>query len=108
MIGISAPSFWLALMAVALLSKIGMAASEERSPHGDESLGDLLIHLLMPAVTLGVAQTCHCTFDAAGMLEQPDRMREVCQGKGKEFSVVFRHAQKCPAGLVPVLGLQTD
>ena len=113
LIGISAPSFWLALMAVALLSvHLGwLPASGMFTPYGDESLGDLLIHLLMPAVTLGVVATSVIArLTRAGMLEQlrQDYVRSARARGEREFSVVFRHAfRNALVGLVPVLGLQT-
>ena len=113
LIGISAPSFWLALMAVALFSvNLGwLPASGMFTPYGDESLGDLLIHLLMPAVTLGVVATSVIArLTRAGMLEQlrQDYVRSARARGEREFSVVFRHAfRNALVGLVPVLGLQT-
>ena len=113
LIGISAPSFWLALMAVALFSvHLGwLPASGMFTPYGDESLGDLLIHLLMPAVTLGVVATSVIArLTRAGMLEQlrQDYVRSARARGEREFNVVFRHAfRKALVGLVPVLGLQT-
>ncbi len=113
LIGISAPSFWLALMAVALFYvHLGwLPASGMFTPYGDESLGDLLIHLLMPAVTLGVVATSVIArLTRAGMLEQlrQDYVRSARARGEREFSVVFRHAfRNALVGLVPVLGLQT-
>ena len=113
LIGISAPSFWLALMVVALFSvHLGwLPASGMFTPYGDESLGDLLIHLLMPAVTLGVVATSVIArLTRAGMLEQlrQDYVRSARARGEREFSVVFRHAfRNALVGLVPVLGLQT-
>ena len=113
LIGISAPSFWLALMAVALFCvHLGwLPASGMFTPYGDESLGDLLIHLLMPAVTLGVVATSVIArLTRAGMLEQlrQDYVRSARARGEREFSVVFRHAfRNALVGLVPVLGLQT-
>ena len=113
LIGISAPSFWLALMAVALFSvHLGwLPASGMFTPYGNESVGDLLVHLLMPAVTLGiVATSVIARLTRAGMLEQlrQDYVRSARARGEREFSVVFRHAfRNALVGLVPVLGLQT-
>ena len=100
-------------MAVALFSvHLGwLPASGMFTPYGDESLGDLLIHLLMPAVTLGVVATSVIArLTRAGMLEQlrQDYVRSARARGEREFSVVFRHAfRNALVGLVPVLGLQT-
>ncbi len=113
LIGISAPSFWLALMAVALFSvHLGwLPASGMYTPYGDESFTDLLTHLLMPAITLGiVATSVIARLTRAGMLEQlrQDYVRSARARGEREFSVVIGHAfRNALVSLVPVLGLQT-
>ncbi|MGA0376799.1 MAG: ABC transporter permease [bacterium] len=112
LIGISAPSFWLGLMAVSLFTvQLGwLPASGMYTPYGDESLGDLLVHLLMPAVTLGlVASSVIARLTRTSMLEQlrQDYVR-TSRAKGeRETAVVIRHAfRNALVGLIPVLGLQ--
>ncbi|MGA1166419.1 MAG: ABC transporter permease [bacterium] len=112
LIGISAPSFWLGLMAVSLFTvQLGwLPASGMYTPYGDESLGDLLVHLLMPAVTLGlVASSVIARLPRTSMLEQlrQDYVR-TSRAKGeRETAVVIRHAfRNALVGLIPVLGLQ--
>ncbi len=112
LIGISAPSFWLGLMAVSLFTvQLGwLPASGMYTPYGDESLGDLLVHLLMPAVTLGlVASSVIARLTRTSMLEQlrQDYIRTARAKGERETAVVIRHAfRNALVGLIPVLGLQ--
>ena len=111
LIGISAPSFWLGLMAVSLFTvQLGwLPASGMSTPYGDESLGDLLVHLLIPAVTLGlVASSVIARLTRTSMLEQlrQDYVR-TAWAKERETAVVIKHAfRNALVGLIPVLGLQ--
>ena len=59
LVGISAPSFLLDLKAVSLFTvHLGwLPASRMYTPYGDESLSDLLVHLLMPALTLVLVES---------------------------------------------------
>ena len=112
LIGISAPSFWLGLMAVSLFTvQLGwLPASGMYTPYGNESLGDLLVHLLMPAVTLGlVASSVIARLTRTSMLEQlrQDYVRTARAKGERETAVVIRHAfRNALVGLIPVLGLQ--
>ncbi|MGA0258619.1 MAG: ABC transporter permease [bacterium] len=112
LIGISAPSFWLGLMAVSLFTvQLGwLPASGMYTPYGDESLDDLLVHLLMPAVTLGlVASSVIARLTRTSMLEQlrQDYVRTARAKGERETAVVIRHAfRNALVGLIPVLGLQ--
>ena len=112
LIGISAPSFWLGLMAVSLFTvQLGwLPASGMYTPYGDESLGDLLVHLLMPAVTLGlVASSVIARLTRTSMLEQlrQDYVRTARAKGERETAVVIKHAfRNALVGLIPVLGLQ--
>ena len=112
LIGISAPSFWLGLMAVSLFTvQLGwLPASGMYTPYGDESLGDLLVHLLMPAVTLGlVASSVIARLTRTSMLEQlrQDYVRTARAKGERETAVVIKHAfRNALVGLIPVLGFQ--
>ena len=112
LIGISAPSFWLGLMAVSLFTvQLGwLPASGMYTPYGDESLGDLLVHLLMPAITLGlVASSVIARLTRTSMLEQlrQDYVRTARAKGERETAVMIRHAfRNALVGLIPVLGLQ--
>lgn len=110
--GISAPSFWIALMAVWLFSVHWglLPASGMYTPYGDESWWDLIQHLLMPAITLGVvASSIVARFTRTSMLEQlrQDYVRTARAKGEREHSVVWTHAfRNAIVNIVPVLGLQ--
>ena len=112
LIGISAPAFWLGLMAVSLFTvQLGwLPASGMYTPYGDESLGDLLVHLVMPAITLGlVASSVIARLTRTSMLEQlrQDYVRTARAKGERETAVVIKHAfRNALVGLIPVLGLQ--
>jgi peptide/nickel transport system permease protein len=112
LLGISAPSFWLGLMAVSLFAvQWGwLPASGMYTPYGDESFSDLFQHLLMPAVTLGlVASSVIARLTRTSMLEQlrQDYVRTARAKGERETAVVLKHAfRNALVGLVPVLGLQ--
>ena len=112
LIGISAPSFWLGLMAVSLFTvHLGwLPASRMYTPYGDESLGDSLVHLLMPAFTLGlVASIVIARLTRTSMLEQlrQDYVRTARAKGERETAVVIKHAfRNALVGLIPILGLQ--
>ena len=80
------------------------------TPYGDESLGDLLVHLLMPAATLGlVASSVIARLPRTSMLEQlrQDYVRTARAKGEREPAVVIKHAfRNALVGLIPVLGLQ--
>ena len=55
------------------------------TPYGDESLGDLLVHLLMPAVTLGlVASSVIARLTRTSMLVSFVRTTSALLGKRRE------------------------
>ena len=112
LVEISAPSFWLGLMAVSLFTvQLGwLSASKMYTSYGDESRGDLLVQLLMPAVTLGlVASSVIARLTRTSMLEQlrQDYVRTARAKGERETAVVIKHAfQNALVDLIPILGLQ--
>jgi peptide/nickel transport system permease protein len=112
MFGISMPSFWFGLVLIMLFSLhlrlfpgTGMY-----SPGGDNQLGDLLHHLVLPAVTLAlVPMAVIARITRAQMLEviRQDFIR-TARAKGvSEWRVTMRHAfRNTVVGLTTVLGLQ--
>lgn len=112
LIGISTPSFWLAVMLIlAFAVTLGwFPVSGMISIYAGGGVGDLLHHLVLPAVALAVV--------AAGIIGRMTRtnMLEVlrqdfvrtARAKGlKEPTVIWRHAFKnALVPLVPVIGLE--
>lgn len=110
--GASMPSFWLGivLMVVFALWLGWLPASGMYAPYGGGGLGDLLSHLLLPAVTLAAASvTIIARLTRATMLEAlgQDYIR-TARAKGVvERAVVLRHGLKnALIPIVTVIGVQ--
>ena len=110
--GASMPSFWLGivLMVVFALWLGWLPASGMFAPYGGGGLGDLLSHLLLPAVTLAAASvTIIARLTRATMLEAlgQDYIR-TARAKGVvERAVVLRHGlRNALIPIVTVIGVQ--
>lgn len=112
LIGISMPAFWLGLLLILvfavkwrLLPPSGMYAI-----YGGGDLPDLLVHLILPAVTLAVVATgVIARLTRAAMLEvlRQDFVR-TARAKGlPERRVIYGHAFKAAfVSVIPVIGIQ--
>lgn len=112
LVGISTPSFWLGLVFVLLFSvQLGwFPVSGMLQVVGGGGALDLLHHLVLPAVTLGVVATgVIARLTRSTMLEvlRKDFIRSA-RAKGlSERRVILRHAYKnALVSIVPVLGIQ--
>jgi len=112
LIGISTPSFWLALLFVTLFAVHlhWFPASGMFSILGEQNLPDLIWHLILPALTLSlVAAGVVARLMRTNMLEvlRQDFVR-TARAKGmNEKRVVGRHAlRNAIVGMIPVLGIQ--
>lgn len=112
LLGISMPSFWLALLFIALFSvNLGWMPVGGMAPIvGDATLGTLVTHLALPAITLAaVAAGVVARLMRANMLEvlRQDYVR-TARAKGMtERRVITRHVlRNALVNMVPVLGLQ--
>ena len=113
LIGLSMPSFWLGLLLILafavkwrLLPASGMFAI-----YGGGDLPDLLVHLILPAITLAIVATgVIARLTRTAMLEvlRQDYIR-TARAKGiDERRVIYRHAFKVAlVSVIPVLGIQT-
>ncbi len=105
LIGFCLPVFWLGLMMQLLFSiRLGaLPVSGMHSP-GVTSLGDLLIHLILPAIALAVASTATIArMTRSSMLEvtRQDFIR-TARAKGvSRRSIAFKHALR--NSLIPVV-----
>ena len=113
LVGISTPSFWLGLIFVLLFSvQLGwFPVSGMMQVVGGGGVTDILHHLVLPAVTLGVVATgVIARLTRSTMLEvlRKDFIRSA-RAKGlSERRVIMRHAYKnALVSIVPVLGIQT-
>lgn len=112
LIGISLPSFWLGLLMIFLFAvtwKI-LPASGMFAIYGGGDFADLLIHLLLPAVTLSIVATgVIARLTRTSMLEvlRQDYIR-TARAKGlEERKVIYRHAFRAAlVNVIPVIGIQ--
>lgn len=108
--GISIPNFWLGIMLILLFSQfLGWLPSMGYTPLF-KNPQDALVHLVMPAITLGTAMAASLTrFTRSEMLEElrQDYVR-TARAKGlRERAVLFQHVLK--NSMIPtitVVGLQ--
>lgn len=112
LIGISMPAFWLGLIFIFLFAVQWrlLPASGMYAVYGGGGIGDLLLHLIMPAMTLAIVATgVIARLTRAAMLEvlRQDFIR-TARAKGlSERSVIYRHAFRAAlVSVIPVLGLQ--
>ena len=111
-LGISLPAFWLAMMVILLFS-VGLMwfpVSGMYQIVGGGTLGDLLHHLVLPALVLASVPTAVLgRLTRTTMLEtlREDYVR-TARAKGlRENRVIFRHAlTNALLGLVPVIATQ--
>lgn len=103
--GISIPVFWLALMLMMVFSvRLGLLPASGIATIGNGSLGDRLLHLILPTVTLTVFSIGHYTrYVRAAMMEtmRQDFIRTARAKGAARRRVLWRHA--LPNALIPVV-----
>ena len=110
--GASIPAFWLGMILIIVFSvRLGwLPGTGMSSPSGPGTAGDVLTHLILPAITLGMLPLAIVTRVArTGMIEalRGDYVR-TARAKGlNELMVTMRHAfRNTLVGIVTVLGLE--
>lgn len=111
--GISMPSFWLGLLLIYLFAVHWrmLPASGMYAVYGGGDFQDLLLHLILPAVTLAVvAAGVIARLTRAAMLEvlRQDYVR-TARAKGlAERRVIYGHAFRAAlVSIIPVIGIQS-
>lgn len=111
--GISMPSFWLGLLLIYLFAVHWrvLPASGMYAVYGGGDLPDLLLHLILPAVTLSVvAAGVIARLTRGAMLEvlRQDYVR-TARAKGlTERRVIYAHAFRAAlVSIIPVIGIQS-
>ena len=108
MVALSIPTFWLGLMAIYVFAvRLAILPPGNMGTVGaDFSLGDLVLHLMLPAATLGVVMVATWSrYTRASMLEviREDYIR-TAQAKGVAGgAVILKHALK--NALIPLITL---
>ncbi len=112
LIGISIPSFWLGLLLILLFAVElrWLPASGMFAIYGGGDLPDLLVHLILPALTLSIVATgVIARLTRSAMLEvlRQDFIR-TARAKGvSESRVLYAHAFKAAlVSIIPVIGVQ--
>ncbi|MGQ0571012.1 MAG: ABC transporter permease [Armatimonadota bacterium] len=110
-LGLAIPNFWLGIMFILLFSVYlrWLPASGMVTPNAPITTGDLLMHLLMPAVVLGTALMAQVTrFTRSSMLEvlQADYVRTARSKGAAERGVLYHHALRNAAiPIVTIIGV---
>ena len=112
LIGISLPSFWLGMLLIFLFAvtwKV-LPASGMFAIYGGGDLADLLIHLILPAITLAVVATgVIARLTRTAMLEvlRQDYIRTAHAKGVSERKVIYKHAFKVTlVNVIPIIGIQ--
>jgi len=108
--GVAIPRFWFALMMILIFAvTLRWLPSGGTQSYGGGSLGDQLRHLIMPAITLAIAEMAGWTRYIRGqMLEviRQDYIRTATAKGLRERVVIFRHAlRNALLPLVTLMGL---
>lgn len=112
LVGLSTPTFWLAMIFVFVFAvSLGwLPSSGIAAPYGGGGILDVLRHLLLPALALGmVASGVIARITRSSMLEvlSEDYLR-TARAKGiAEHTVILKHAFKnALVAIIPVIGVQ--
>ncbi len=112
LIGVSVPTFWLALLLILVFS-VGLGAfpvSGMQSAFGDSNFGDRLLHLVLPASSLSAVVTgVVARFTRTELMEVMSQSYiEQAHAKGlNHATAICKHALRSALpNLVPVIGLQ--
>jgi peptide/nickel transport system permease protein len=112
LVGISTPSFWLGLLLILLFAVNWrlLPASGMYAIYGGGDLPDLLLHLLLPSVTLAIVATgVIARLSRASMLEvlRQDFVRSARAKGVTERRVTLHHAFRAAlVNVIPVIGIQ--
>ena len=109
-IGVSIPSFWIGMILISIFSvKLNIFPSGGMHTIGNDSIEDLVKHLVLPVITLGLYNTAIFTnYVEAGVNEQLKKQYVVtARAKGlSEKVILFKHVLKNSlTSLVTILGM---
>lgn len=109
-IGVSIPSFWIGMILISIFSvKFNVFPSGGMHTIGNDSLGDLVKHLVLPVITLGLYNTAIFTNYVEASVSEQLKKQYVVTARAKGLSekvILFKHVLKNSlTSLVTILGM---
>ncbi|HGM3505463.1 ABC transporter permease [Clostridioides sp. ZZV15-6383] len=109
-IGVSIPSFWIGMILISIFSvKFNIFPSGGMHTIGNDSLGDLVKHLVLPVITLGLYNTAIFTNYVEASVSEQLKKQYVVTARAKGLSekvILFKHVLKNSlTSLVTILGM---
>lgn len=109
-IGVSIPSFWIGMILISIFSvKFNIFPSGGMHTIGNDSLGDLVKHLVLPVITLGLYNTAIFTNYVEASVSKQLKKQYVVTARAKGLSekvILFKHVLKNSlTSLVTILGM---
>ncbi|PBH12889.1 peptide permease [Clostridioides difficile] len=109
-IGVSIPSFWIGMILISIFSvKLNIFPSGGMHTIGNDSIGDLVKHLVLPVITLGLYNTAIFTNYVEASVNEQLKKQYVITARAKGLSekvILFKHDLKNSlTSLVTILGM---
>lgn len=109
-IGVSIPSFWIGMILISIFSvKLKIFPSGGMHTIGNDSIGDLVKHLVLPVITLGLYNTAIFTNYVEASVNEQLKKQYVITARAKGLSekvILFKHVLKNSlTSLVTILGM---
>ncbi|AXU54547.1 TPA: ABC transporter permease [Clostridioides difficile] len=109
-IGVSIPSFWIGMILISIFSvKLNIFPSGGMHTIGNDSIGDLVKHLVLPVITLGLYNTSIFTNYVEASVNEQLKKQYVITARAKGLSekvILFKHVLKNSlTSLVTILGM---
>ncbi|VIF77969.1 ABC transporter oligopeptide-family permease [Clostridioides difficile] len=109
-IGVSIPSFWIGMILISIFSvKLNIFPSGGMHTIGNDSIGDLVKHLVLPVITLGLYNTAIFTNYVEASVNEQLKKQYVVTARAKGLSekvILFKHVLKNSlTSLVTILGM---
>lgn len=109
-IGVSIPSFWIGMILISIFSvKLNIFPSGGMHTIGNDSIADLVKHLVLPVITLGLYNTAIFTNYVEASVNEQLKKQYVITARAKGLSekvILFKHVLKNSlTSLVTILGM---
>lgn len=109
-VGVSIPSFWIGMILISIFSvKFNIFPSGGMHTIGNDSFGDLVKHLVLPVITLGLYNTAIFTNYVEASVSEQLKKQYVTTARAKGLSekvILFKHVLKNSlTSLVTILGM---